>query len=163
MAVRDVLLYPDPVLKRVCAPAPRGAELDRVIEDLTDTMRASPGCVGIAAPQIGYELRVAVIDITGHRKAPESAHGFVALVDPVIVSRSGSEVGREGCLSIPQLTANVRRATTAVVRTREAEFEFEAFEARLALHEIDHLDGVLFLDRVDSLTRDVFPRKTGAK
>lgn len=163
MAVRDVLLYPDPVLKRVCAPAPHDEELAQVLTDLTDTMRASPGCVGIAAPQIGYELRVAVIDITGHRKAPESAHGFVALVDPEIVSQTGSDVAREGCLSIPQLTANVRRATTAVVRTREAEFTFEDFEARLALHEIDHLDGLLFLDRVDSLTRDVFQRKTGAK
>lgn len=163
MAIRDVLLYPDPVLKRVCAPAPHGDELAQVLTDLTDTMRASPGCVGIAAPQIGYELRVAVIDITGHRKAPESAHGFVALIDPEIVSQTGSDVAREGCLSIPQLTANVRRATTAVVRTREAEFTFEDFEARLALHEIDHLDGLLFLDRVDSLTRDVFPRKTGSK
>ncbi|MBI5310447.1 MAG: peptide deformylase [Actinobacteria bacterium] len=163
MAVRDVLLYPDPVLKRVCTPAPEGAELDAVIADLTDTMRASPGCVGIAAPQIGYELRVAVIDLTGHRKAPESVHGYVALVDPEIVSQDGGEVGREGCLSIPQLTANVRRATTAVVRTRDGEYTFEGFEARCALHEIDHLDGLLFLDRVDSLTRDVFPRKTGAR
>ncbi len=162
MAVREVLLYPDPVLKRVCVPAPHGAELDRVIEDLTDTMRASPGCVGIAAPQIGYELRVAVINLTGHRKAPESVHGFVALVDPVIVGGEGSEVAREGCLSIPQLTANVRRALNATVRTRDAEYAFEGFEARCALHEIDHLDGLLFLDRVDSLTRDVFPRKTGA-
>lgn len=163
MAVRDVLLYPDPVLKRVCAPAPEGEELERLLTDLTDTMRVYPGCVGIAAPQIGVESRVAVIDVTGHRKAPESAHGFVALVDPEIVSREGSEVAREGCLSIPQLTANVRRATTAVVRTRDAEYTFEGFEARLALHEIDHLDGMLFLDRVDSLTRDVFPRKTGSR
>lgn len=162
MAIRDVLLYPNPVLKRVCAPAPHGAELDKVIEDLTDTMRASPGCVGIAAPQIGYVSRVAVIDLTGHRKAPESVHGFVALIDPEIVEDDGSEVAREGCLSIPQLTANVRRAVIATVRTRDGEFKFEGFEARCALHEIDHLDGLLFLDRVDSLTRDVFPRKTGA-
>jgi peptide deformylase len=162
MAVREVLLYPDPVLKRVCAPAPRGAELDRVLEDLTDTMRHNPGCVGIAAPQIGYELRIAVIDLTGHRKAPESVHGFVALVDPVVLSDQGSDVAREGCLSIPQLTANVRRALNATVRTRDGEFRFEGFEARCVLHEIDHLDGVLFLDRVDSLTRDVFPRKPSA-
>lgn len=163
MAVRPVLLYPDPVLKRVCAPAPEGVELERIIEDLTHTMRANPGCVGIAAPQIGYEVRVAVIDLTGHRKAPESVHGFVALVDPVVTATEGSEVAREGCLSIPQLTANVRRAASATVRTRDGEFSFEAFEARCVLHEIDHLDGLLFLDRVDSLTRDVFPRKTGAK
>lgn len=162
MPVRKVLLYPDPVLKRVCAPAPEGDELAAILADLTDTMRESPGCVGIAAPQIGYEFRVAVIDLTGHRKAPESVHGFVALVDPVITASDGSEVGREGCLSIPQLTANVRRAVHATVRTRDGEYKFEAFEARCVLHEIDHLDGLLFLDRVDSLTRDVFPRKTGA-
>ncbi|MFY9469961.1 MAG: peptide deformylase [Solirubrobacterales bacterium] len=162
MAVRKVLLYPDPVLKRVCAPAPADATLDRVIADLTDTMRDSPGCVGIAAPQIGYEYRVAVIDLSGHRKAPENVHGFLALVDPEVTGGEGSEVAREGCLSIPQLTANVRRRTTAKVRTRDGEYRFEGFEARCVLHEIDHLDGLLFLDRVDSLTRDVFPRKTGS-
>lgn len=159
MAVRKVLLYPDPVLKRVCAPAPIGPELDRIVEDLTDTMRSFPGCVGIAAPQIGYEFRVSVIDLTGHKKAPESVHGLTVLVDPVVVSGEGSDVGREGCLSIPQLTANVRRFTDATVQSRDGETFFEGFEARLAQHEIDHLDGLLFLDRVDSLTQDVFPRK----
>jgi peptide deformylase len=163
MAVRKILLYPDPVLKRVCAPAPEGEELDRVIADLTDTMRESPGCVGIAAPQIGYEYRIAVIDLSDHRKAPPSVHGYIALIDPVIGKTEGSEVAREGCLSIPQLTANVRRATDATVATRTGSYDFEGFEARCVLHEIDHLDGKLFLDRVDSLTRDVFPRKTSAK
>jgi len=161
MAVRKVLLYPDPVLKRVCAPAPEGDELDRVIADLVDTMRSFPGCVGIAAPQIGYEVRVAVIDLSEHKKAPPSVHGLLALVDPVVVASDGAEVAREGCLSIPQLTANVRRAVTCGVSTRDGDYEFEGFEARCVLHEIDHLDGLLFLDRVDSLTQDVFPRKTG--
>lgn len=160
MAVRKVLLYPDPVLKRVCAPAPNGEELDRVIEDLTDTMQSFPGCVGIAAPQIGYEYRVAVIDLSMHKKAPPSVHGLLALVDPVATEFDGSEVAREGCLSIPQLTANVRRAVNTTVTTRNGVYDFEGFEARCVLHEIDHLDGLLFLDRVDSLTQDVFPRKT---
>ena len=159
MAVRKVLLYPDPGLKRVCDPAPEGEELARVVEDLTDTMRSFPGCVGIAAPQIGYFSRVAVIDLSLHKKAPESVHGLTVLVDPLVVSGEGSEVAREGCLSIPQLTANVRRFVDAVVETREGSMEFEGFEARCVLHEIDHLDGLLFLDRVDSLTQDVFPRK----
>jgi peptide deformylase len=161
MAVRKVLLYPDPVLKRVCAAAPEGAELDEVISDLTDTMQSFPGCVGIAAPQIGYEYRVAVIDLSAHKKAPPNVHGLTALVDPVVVGGDGSEVAREGCLSIPQLTANVRRKATASVELRGGEvLDFEGFEARCVLHELDHLDGLLFLDRVDSLTRDVFPRKT---
>lgn len=159
MTVRKVLLYPDPGLKRVCAPAPVGEELATIVEDLTDTMRSFPGCVGIAAPQIGYFSRVAVIDLSSHKKAPESVHGLTVLVDPLVVSGEGSEVAREGCLSIPQLTANVRRYVDAVVETRAGVFEFEGFEARCVLHEIDHLDGLLFLDRVDSLTQDVFPRK----
>lgn len=163
MAVREVLLYPDPVLKRVCAPAPTGQELDRIACDLIDTMRSFPGCVGIAAPQIGYEVRVAAIDLTGHKKAPPSVHGLTLLVDPVVESGSGSEVGREGCLSIPDFTANVRRFVDATVTTRDGALEFEGFEARLAQHEIDHLDGLLFLDRVDSLTQDVFPRKQRSK
>lgn len=159
MAVRDVLIYPDPGLKTECAPAPQGAELERVVDDLIATMRAFPGCVGIAAPQIGELVRVAVIDLTGHKKAPASVHGLTVLVDPVVERGEGAEVGREGCLSIPQLTANVRRFADVEVTTREGVLEFEAFEARLVQHEIDHLSGVLFLDRVDSLTRDIFPRK----
>lgn len=160
MAVKKVLLYPDPLLKRVCAPAPEGDELDAVIADLTDTMRSFPGCVGIAAPQIGYEFRVAVIDLSQHKKAPETVHGLTTLIDPVVVESSGHEVAREGCLSIPQLTANVARATTATVEVRGGEkLTFDDFEARCVLHEIDHLEGLLFLDRVTSLTRDVFPRK----
>jgi peptide deformylase len=161
MAVRKVLLYPDPVLKRVCAPVPED-ELAQVVEDLTDTMRSFPGCVGIAAPQIGYEYRVAVIDLSEHKKAPPNVHGLLALVDPEVTGHEGSEVAREGCLSIPQLTANVRRAASAAVRVRDgSSYDFEGFEARCVLHELDHLDGKLFLDRVDSLTQDVFPRKTG--
>lgn len=160
MAVRKVLLYPDPVLKRVCEPAPIGVELDAVIADLTDTMRSFPGCVGIAAPQIGYEYRVAVIDLSEHKKAPPNVHGLLALVDPVVVDSDGHDIAREGCLSIPQLTANVARAETARVAVRSGDqYDFEGFEARCVLHELDHLDGLLFLDRVTSLTRDVFPRK----
>ncbi|MBI2691696.1 MAG: peptide deformylase [Solirubrobacterales bacterium] len=159
MAVRKVLLYPDPGLKRVCVPAPSGNELSLIVDDLIDTMRSFPGCVGIAAPQIGYFSRVAVIDLSEHRKAPLTVHGLTVLVDPVVVSGEGSEVAREGCLSIPQLTANVRRYVDARVDARDGTLDFEGFEARCVLHEIDHLDGLLFLDRVDSLTQDVFPRK----
>jgi peptide deformylase len=159
MAVRDVLIYPDPRLKVDCAPAPEGPELERIVADLTDTMRAHPGCVGIAAPQLGHLCRVAVIDLTGHKKAPESVHGLTVLTDPVVTGGEGQEVGREGCLSIPQLTANVRRLVDVDISTREGELRFEGFEARLVQHEIDHLSGLLFLDRVDSLTQDIFPRK----
>jgi peptide deformylase len=155
--IRDVLLHPHPLLTQVAAPAdPETAA--RVAQDLLDTMRSFVHSVGIAAPQIGESLRVAVVDVTGHRKTTTS-HGELVLVNPVIVEASGSEVGREGCLSIPELTANVRRATHVVVEAEGLRVETEGFEARALQHEIDHLDGLLFLDRVESLEADVFQRK----
>jgi peptide deformylase len=155
VAVREVLLHPHPLLTRRAEPATDPAG---VIADLLDTMRSFDHCVGIAAPQIGVPVRVAVVDCTGHRKAPD-AHGELVLVNPVIVAASGSEVGREGCLSIPELTGNVRRATHVTVRADGLELSVEGFEARAVQHEIDHLDGLLFLDRVESLEADVFRRK----
>ncbi len=165
MPARDVLLFPHPSLKKAArALGPDGrAEAERVATDLLDTMTAQAGCVGLAAPQINELVRLVVVDVTGHKKAATSS-GLLLLVDPEVVSESGSEVAREGCLSIPHLTANVRRATEIGVRARKpsgesVEFESEGFEARCLLHEIDHLDGLLFLDRVDSLATDVFRRK----
>ncbi len=153
--IRDVLLHPHPLLTRRAEPA---TDPGRVIADLLDTMRSFGHCVGIAAPQIGELVRVAVVDCTGHPKAPDS-HGELVLVNPVIVAAAGSEVGREGCLSIPELTGNVRRATHVTVEAEGVRIDAEGFEARAIQHEIDHLDGLLFLDRVESLESDVFPRK----
>jgi peptide deformylase len=155
--IRDVLLHPHPLLTRVAAP-PDPDTAVRVTQDLLDTMRSFGHCVGIAAPQIGEAVRIAVVDVTGHRKAATS-HGELVLVNPVIVESSGAEVGREGCLSIPELTANVRRATHVTVEADGLRVEAEGFEARALQHEIDHLDGLLFLDRVESLEADVFRRK----
>ena len=152
--IRDVLLHPHPLLTRRAEPA---TDPGRVVADLLDTMRSFGHCVGIAAPQIGESVRIAVVDCTGHRKAPD-AHGELVLVNPVIVAAEGSEVGREGCLSIPELTANVRRATAIAVEAEGVRVEAEGFEARVLQHEIDHLDGLLFLDRVESLEADVFRR-----
>jgi peptide deformylase len=131
--------------------------------DLADTMDAHPGCVGLAGPQLGELVRMIVVDVTGDHRAA-SSNGRLLLINPRIVGASGSEVAREGCLSIPDFTANVRRATAIVVEavTLEGEarrIESEGFEARCLLHEIDHLDGILFLDRVASLKTDVFRRK----
>ena len=104
------------------------------------------------------------VDVSEHPKAT-TAHGELVLVNPRVVESSGAEVAREGCLSIPELTANVRRATEIAVEATRPDgsavsLETEGFEARCLLHEIDHLDGVLFLDRVDSLATDVFRRKS---
>jgi peptide deformylase len=120
-------------------------------------MYAFGHCVGLAATQLGEMLRIVVVDVTGHRKAA-SSNGRLLLVNPRIVAAEGAEVGREGCLSIPDLTANVRRATRIEVEAGDRRIVSEGFEARCVQHEIDHLDGLLFLDRVDSLTADVFRR-----
>jgi peptide deformylase len=166
MAVRSVLRVPDPALKARAREL--GAdELDvaqQVADDLLETMRAHPRCVGLAAPQIGELVRIVAVDCTDHPRAPDAA-GLLLLVNPRIVERDGAEVAREGCLSIPELTANVRRSVSIAVEATTPAGEPVAlrshgFEARCIQHELDHLDGILFLDRVDSLSRDVFRRKS---
>ena len=165
MAVRDVLRYPHPALKRVARELGPGdePEVKRVARDLVDTMRSHPRCVGVAAPQLGELVRMVVVDVSEHPKAV-SKNGLLVLVNPRVVGATGAEVAREGCLSLPDLTANVRRATEITVEAEvptgdRRTIEADAFEARCLLHEIDHLDGILFLDRVDSLKTDVFRRK----
>ena len=165
MAVREVLHFPHPILKQA-ARALGLDELDearRVVRDLLETMQAHERCVGLAAPQIGEPVRVLVVDVDRDPKRA-GENGLIELVNPVLVAAEGDEVGREGCLSIPNLTANVRRATRVVVEglalpgERRA-IEAAGFEARCLQHELDHLDGILFLDRVESLSTDVFVRK----
>jgi peptide deformylase len=164
MTVRPVLTLPDPVLVAVAVPV--GVidyEARLLAQDLIDTMRASPACVGIAAPQIGVSRRAFVVDVTGHKKAV-SCHGTFVLFDPVIVSATGPVAGREGCMSVPDLTGDVARATAVTVTGMDVDghsrtLTVDAFEARAVLHEIDHLDGLVFLDRVVG-SHAVFARKT---
>ena len=164
MAVREVLRFPHPALKAVADEVHDAAEIARVADDLLDTMRATTYTTGVAATQLGELVRIVAVDVTGHKRTT-ACHGEFVLVNPVLRSQSDeSEVGREGCLSLPDLTANVRRPVAVVVEGLDADgssltVETEGFEARCLLHELDHLDGVLFLDRVDSLTSDVFRRK----
>lgn len=161
--IRDVRIYPDPVLKAVAAPVGVVDDDARSLaRDLVDTMRAHERCVGIAANQIGELRRCIVVDVTGHPRAV-SCGGLIVLFDPVVSAQEGSVIAREGCLSIPDLTANVRRPASVVVtgldeQGRTRTIDADAFEARALLHEIDHLDGVLFLDRVANLETDVFRR-----
>lgn len=163
MAVRDVLVLPDPGLKVPALPVVDiDADARELARDLIDTMRASPACVGLAATQIGVHRRAFAMDVSGHRKAM-SCHGQVVLFDPEIVSAEAPVVGREGCLSVPDLTGDVARATVVVLRGldeagTERVLRCDAFEARAVLHEVDHLDGYLFLDRVTAADR-VFRRK----
>lgn len=162
MPVRTVVRLPERVLKLRAEDI--GVVLDTsLMTDLVDTMRASPACVGLAAPQIGVSRRAIAVDVTGHPKTT-TCHGLIVLVDPEVVEQSGRELGREGCMSVPDLTANVARPTELVVSGKSPDgldtvIATEGFEARALQHEIDHLDGFLILDRVASLATDVFRRK----
>src|SRR5439155_11483457 len=142
MPVRPVLRLPEAGLKRPAAPvACIDDEARALADDLADTMRASPACVGLAAPQIGISRRAFAVDVTGHRKA-RSCHGPFVLFNPEVVLAHGPVVAREGCMSVPDLTGDVSRATLVVVRglTPEGDdrvLQVDAFEARAVLHELD--------------------------
>jgi len=163
--VRPVVALPHPVLTTPAAevgPGIGSREARELADDLVDTMRVSPGCVGLAAPQIGVGLRAFVVDVTGHKKA-RSCHGTFVLFDPRLVSATEPETAREGCMSVPDLTGDVARATRVTVSGFDPEggrrtLEVDAFEARAVLHELDHLDGLVFLDRVVG-PHAIFPRK----
>ena len=162
MAVLEVLHYPDARLKQVSAPVTEfAADLRRLLADLEATMRAHPGCVGLAAPQVGRLQRIAIVDVSSR---PGVRHnGRLVLVNPQVLERGGEVVGREGCLSVPDYTGNVARAGHIRLRAQDAtggyrEYGCVDYEARAVQHELDHLDGLLFLDRLVS-RRDLFRRK----
>jgi len=155
---------PDPVLSGVSRPAdPHDPLVVELAGAMVALMRASPGCVGIAAPQVGHPVSLFVLDVTGARRVASCA-GLLVLCGPVLQAATGREVRREGCLSVPDLTGDVPRASSVVVRGlvpgsgEERVIEADAFEARALQHELDHLQGLLFLDRVAG-AHALFPRK----
>jgi len=166
MSVRNIVIYPDPILKAVAAPIERiDAEILQLIDDLVDTMHAGPGSVGVAAPQIGVSLRACVIDVSKNRHGKDNNHGLLLMINPEIVERSGGAVMREGCMSVPDYTGDVERATELTLRYTQPdgslrEFAASGFEAVAIQHEVDHLDGLLFLDRIASLKTGLFRRKS---
>ncbi|NIO16363.1 MAG: peptide deformylase [Deltaproteobacteria bacterium] len=165
MAIREILEYPDPRLKEISEPVDWVSdEIRSVVEDLIETMRASPGCVGMAAPQIGELKRIIVFDVANHRKV-NSHHGLTVLINPNILASRGKQVCREGCLSVPDFTGNVERPIWILVEGLDRYgntdvIEAEGFEAVVIQHEMDHLDGVLFLDRITSVKGELFRRKS---
>jgi len=165
MAVLPVLTYPHPALKQ---KAPEGTPGDPLLaaalRDLEETMRAHPGCVGLAASQVGHNLRCLVVDVSASPRAVEN-HGTLSLVNPRILEATQWKVSREGCLSFPDLLANVKRAQKLRLAAFDAkgqalEILTTGFEAVALQHEIDHLDGLLFLDRIRS-SKDLFERHKG--
>lgn len=163
MAVREVLKYPDEHLKQSSRPVSDfGADLHSLLQDLQDTMQAGPGGVGIAAPQIGEFLRIAIVDVSGRKNTPNN--GLMILINPEIQTWDGMKIGREGCMSVPDFTGNVIRAEEIELialnpEGEEIKYQCQGFEARAVQHEMDHLDGLLFLDRLVSRQKDLFRRK----
>jgi peptide deformylase len=155
MAALPVVRAPERVLSARAADVdPLDPATVRLVTDLIDTMRANRGCVGVAAPQVGVAARVFCLDVTGHPKAVSCA-GLVVLANPrLTVLDDDDETAREGCLSVPDLTGDVSRATAVTVSGvvpgtgEQRVVTADAFEARALAHEVDHLDGLLFLDRV---------------
>ncbi|HFC53785.1 MAG TPA: peptide deformylase [Gammaproteobacteria bacterium] len=158
-----ILLYPDERLKTPSEPVRRFDDsLREFVARLEHTMRGSPGGVGIAAPQVGRLERIAIVDVSARRRV--AGNGRMVLVNPEIVSWDGMTKGREGCMSVPDFTGNVMRAERITVAAldetgKRREYQCEGFEARAVQHEIDHLDGLLFLDRLVSRRTDLFRRK----
>ena len=154
MTVLPIRQYPDPVLRARCAPVVDfGPDLRRLVEDMIHTMHDAPG-VGLAAPQVGVELRVAVVDAT----AGVDPGAVRVLVNPEILDTAGVDTETEGCLSIPDFTEQVTRPASLRVAACDLEgsaYEIDAdeLEARAIQHELDHLDGILFVDRLRGLRR----------
>lgn len=167
MAVREVLVYPDSRLKEICAPVSDFDDsVKQLLADLVDTMVDAGHSVGIAAPQIGDLRRAAVVDVSKSKLGKKQEnHGLMQMVNPKIIKKDGSCVVREGCMSVPDYTGNVTRAEAIVVdyldqNNQHQVISAEGFEAIAIQHELDHLDGHLFLDRVSSLKTDLFRRKS---
>ena len=161
MPVLDILFYPDPALKRKSLPVEKPSEdLNRLLDDMVQTMHDANG-VGLAAPQVGKNIRVLVVD------APfpeEDKSEFYELINPEIVSSRGFQMGEEGCLSVPGFFANIRRKERVQVSAldrigKRFTIDAEGMLSRVLQHEIDHLDGILFFDRLRRLKRDLLVKQ----
>lgn len=157
----NIILFPDERLRQQ-AKAVKTPDI-AFINRLKELMYINKGCVGVAAPQVGHMERIAIIDGTGHKKVVE-CHGLTVFINPEIIAVSGSSINREGCLSVPDYTGNVERGDYVKIKYmdingEERIFETKGFEAVIAQHEIDHLEGKLFIDRITNTKRDLFARK----
>lgn len=158
--LRPIVRYGTPGLQTKAQPVEHfDADLARLIDDMTETMYAAPG-IGLAAPQVGVPLRVSVIDLSVGKRGGE----LIELVNPEFVEREGMQLEEEGCLSVPGFNATVARPLRAVVRAADRHGKTRMVEghgllARALQHELDHLDGLLFLDRLRGIKRDLIVRK----
>jgi len=160
MALLEIRKFPAPVLKRKAEPVSAFDEdLQKLIDDMVETMYAAPG-VGLAAPQVGVSKRLAVVDISSR----DEKHPLIVLINPCIVRTDGEIEFEEGCLSIPEYTAKVKRSENLVVRAHDragskVEIEAGGLLAIALQHEIDHLDGLLLIDRISPIKREFFKKR----
>lgn len=163
MAIREIKKFPDPVLrKKTAAVGAIDENLCRLIDDMVETMHAAPG-VGLAANQVGVPLQVAVIDISEHEDEGKK-RPLVVLINPEVLSLEGAVVAEEGCLSVPDFTDKVKRAARIKVRAKDRtgktfELEADGLMAKALQHEIDHLNGILFIDRLSPIKKSIFRRR----
>jgi len=165
MPVKDIVVYPDKRLKEVCKPIEKiDEDIVNKARDLLETMRFYSHSVGIASPQIGNLVRIIAVDASKNKKGQKINHGELVMLNPEILDWQSIIKTREGCMSVPDYTGNVNRARKISVKYVDLEgneqmFDTEGFEAVVIQHEIDHLDGILFIDRIISKNTDLFKRK----
>lgn len=161
MAILKILTHPHPKLKKKSTPVEKiDKEVEKLLDDMAETMYDAPG-VGLAAPQVGINLRVIVIDISARQ---EDSPGLIELINPEIISSEGVQIEVEGCLSIPGFSSEVKRKAKVKVRGLDrkgkvVEYEETGLLARAFQHEIDHIDGVLYIDRLSRLKRELLKKK----
>ncbi|MBF0103118.1 MAG: peptide deformylase [Desulfobacterales bacterium] len=160
MAMLKIVKFPDPFLKRKCKPVDKmDARIPKLIEDMAETMYASSG-IGLAAIQVGVDQRIIVFDTTEENKE----RSFLELINPEIIKMEGSCVSEEeGCLSVPDFKSNVKRAKSIVVQGldrngKKKTLSYNDLRAIVIQHEVDHLNGILFIDRISSLKRELYKR-----
>jgi peptide deformylase len=165
MSVREIRKLPDPVLRKKTEPVKTfDKNIEKLIEDMVETMHAAPG-VGLAANQVGVSLQLAVIDVTTREEREKGkSRPVIIIINPEILSMEGSVVEEEGCLSIPDYAESVKRAVKVKVRALDRagkpfEMEADGLLAKALQHEIDHLNGMLFVDRLSPLKKSIFKRK----
>lgn len=160
MALHPIVKFPTPVLKQKAGPVTSfDDKLEALVKDMAETMYDAPG-VGLAAPQIGIPLQLAVIDIS----PKDEERRLIVLANPRIVKGEGEETDEEGCLSVVDYSTNVKRFTKIWVEAQNIKgehiaFEAEGFFARVIQHELDHLNGMLFLDRISTLKRSLYVKR----
>jgi peptide deformylase len=160
MALRRILKFPAPELKKAAITVSNiDGTVDEILHDMTETMYAAPG-VGLAAPQVGLDQRLITLDVDPENRGKQ----LLQLINPVIVEREGTVLWEEGCLSVVDFSAEVRRSAKVVVKAwtldqREVAVEADGLLAVALQHEIDHLDGKLFIDRLTPLKRDSYKRR----